>query len=85
MKDGSKEEFECPVAIEFYNKIMGGVDLEDQMANVYELNRNSCKWGKKVFFRLLKSAVVNSWIAYTANSNIEKPHFLISLYFLKKP
>ncbi|XP_035233953.1 piggyBac transposable element-derived protein 3-like [Stegodyphus dumicola] len=38
MKDGSKEEFECPVAIEFYNKIMGGVDLADQMANVYELD-----------------------------------------------
>ncbi|GFU24639.1 rho guanine nucleotide exchange factor 10-like protein [Nephila pilipes] len=34
MKDGSQEEFECPVAIEFCNKIMGGVDLTDQMANV---------------------------------------------------
>ncbi|GFQ81197.1 rho guanine nucleotide exchange factor 10-like protein, partial [Trichonephila clavata] len=43
-KDGSKEEFECPVAIEFYNKIMGGADLADQMANVYELDRKSCKW-----------------------------------------
>ncbi|GFX33405.1 rho guanine nucleotide exchange factor 10-like protein [Trichonephila clavipes] len=64
MKDGSKEEFECPVAIEFYNKIMGGVDLADQMANVYELDRKSCKWWKKVCFRLLMSAVVNSWIAY---------------------
>ncbi|GFQ69053.1 piggyBac transposable element-derived protein 4 [Trichonephila clavata] len=31
MKDGSKEDFECHVAIEFYNKIMGGVDLEYQM------------------------------------------------------
>ncbi|GFT90567.1 piggyBac transposable element-derived protein 4 [Nephila pilipes] len=39
MRDGSKEEFECPVAI--YNKIMGGVDLSDQMANVYELDRKS--------------------------------------------
>ncbi|GFR12232.1 rho guanine nucleotide exchange factor 10-like protein [Trichonephila clavata] len=47
IKDGSKEEFECPVAIEFYNKIMGGLDLEDQMANVYELNRKSSKWWEK--------------------------------------
>ncbi|GFR04277.1 rho guanine nucleotide exchange factor 10-like protein [Trichonephila clavata] len=71
MRDGSKEEFECPVAIEFYNKIMGGVDLEDQRANVYELNRKSCKWWKKSnFFRLLMSAVVNSWIAYIADLNI---------------
>ncbi|GFW16739.1 rho guanine nucleotide exchange factor 10-like protein [Trichonephila clavipes] len=80
MKDGSKE-FECPVAIEFYNKIMGGVDLADQMANVYELDRKSCKWWKKVFFRLLLSTVVNSWIAY----HELKPHFLISLYLLQKP
>ncbi|GFR14276.1 rho guanine nucleotide exchange factor 10-like protein [Trichonephila clavata] len=64
MKDGSKEEFECPVAIEFYNKIMGGVDLADQMTNVYGLDRKSCKWWKKVIFQLLMSAVVNSWIAY---------------------
>ncbi|GFY45276.1 hypothetical protein TNIN_4581 [Trichonephila inaurata madagascariensis] len=64
MKDGSKEEFECPVAMEFYNKIIGGVDLADQMANVYELDRKSCKWWKKVFFRLLMSTVVNSWIAF---------------------
>ncbi|XP_035232439.1 uncharacterized protein LOC118204217 [Stegodyphus dumicola] len=39
-------------------------DLTDQMANVYELDRTSCKWWKKVIFRLLMSAVVNSWIAY---------------------
>ncbi|GFU35517.1 rho guanine nucleotide exchange factor 10-like protein [Trichonephila clavipes] len=49
MKNGSKE-FECPMAIEFYNKIMRGVDLADQMANVYELDRKSCKWWEKVFF-----------------------------------
>ncbi|GFQ89713.1 hypothetical protein TNCT_637731 [Trichonephila clavata] len=38
MKDGIKEEFDCPVAIEFYNKIMVGADLVDQMANVYGLD-----------------------------------------------
>ncbi|GFQ67121.1 rho guanine nucleotide exchange factor 10-like protein [Trichonephila clavata] len=64
MKNGSKEEFKCPVAIEFYNKIMGEVDLADQMANLYGLDHKSCKWWKKVFFHLLMSAVVNSWIAY---------------------
>ncbi|GFR11196.1 piggyBac transposable element-derived protein 4 [Trichonephila clavata] len=64
MKDGSKEEFKCLVAIEFYNKILGGVDLTDQMTTVYKLDRKSCKWWKKVFFCLLISGVVNSWIAY---------------------
>ncbi|GFT31484.1 f-box DNA helicase 1 [Nephila pilipes] len=73
MRDGSKEEFECPVAIEFYNKIMGGVDLADQMANVYELDRKSSKWWKKVFFRLLMSAVVNSWIVYCELKHRKNP------------
>ncbi|GFR11072.1 piggyBac transposable element-derived protein 4 [Trichonephila clavata] len=75
MKDGSKEEFECSVASEFDNKIMGGVDLEDQMANVYELDRKPCKWWKKVFFRLLMSAVVNSWIAYCELKHRKTPLF----------
>ncbi|GFQ79995.1 rho guanine nucleotide exchange factor 10-like protein [Trichonephila clavata] len=43
---------------------MGGVDLADQMANVYGLDRTSCKWWKKAFFRLLMSSEVNSWIVY---------------------
>ncbi|GFQ95147.1 rho guanine nucleotide exchange factor 10-like protein [Trichonephila clavata] len=47
MKDGSKEEFKCPVVNEFYNKIMRGVDLADQIANVYGLDQKSCKWWKK--------------------------------------
>ncbi|GFQ78951.1 rho guanine nucleotide exchange factor 10-like protein [Trichonephila clavata] len=64
MKYGSNEEFECSEAIEFYNKIMRGVNLEDQKTNTYKLDQKSCKWFKKVFFRLLMSAVVNSWIAY---------------------
>ncbi|GFQ80338.1 rho guanine nucleotide exchange factor 10-like protein [Trichonephila clavata] len=50
MKEGSKEEFECLVAIEFYNKIMGAVDLADQMLNVYGLDRKSCKSWKKYCF-----------------------------------
>ncbi|GFR09941.1 rho guanine nucleotide exchange factor 10-like protein [Trichonephila clavata] len=83
MKDGSKEEFECPVAIEFYNKIMGGAELADQMANAYGLDRKSCKWWKKVFFPLLMSTVVNSWIAYS-ELKYQKPHFMISLYLLQK-
>ncbi|GFT08085.1 rho guanine nucleotide exchange factor 10-like protein [Nephila pilipes] len=49
-KDESKEEFECPESIEFYNKIKGSVNLADQMANVYELDRKSCRWWEKSIF-----------------------------------
>ncbi|GFQ95651.1 rho guanine nucleotide exchange factor 10-like protein [Trichonephila clavata] len=75
MTDGSKEEFECPVAIEFYNKIMESVELADQMANVYELDRKSCKWWKNVFFCPLMSTVVNSWIAYCELKHRKTPLF----------
>ena len=43
MKDGSKQDVPCPVAIYFYNQTMGGVDLEDQMITLYELDRKSQK------------------------------------------
>ncbi|GFR30695.1 rho guanine nucleotide exchange factor 10-like protein [Trichonephila clavata] len=82
IKDGSKEEFERPVAIEFYNKIMGGVHLSDQMANVYEFNPKSCKWWKKVSFRLLMNAVVNSWIAYCELKHRKTPLAPIPIVFL---
>ncbi|GFS35902.1 rho guanine nucleotide exchange factor 10-like protein [Trichonephila inaurata madagascariensis] len=52
---------------------MGGVDLSDQMANVYELDRKSCEWWKKVFVCLLMSAVVNSWIAYSELKHRKTP------------
>jgi hypothetical protein len=66
MKDGSSKEFGCPIAIADYNKIMGGVDLADQKAAVYDINRKSTKWWKKVFFKLLMLSVVNSWIIHQA-------------------
>ncbi|GFR18969.1 piggyBac transposable element-derived protein 4 [Trichonephila clavata] len=72
MKDVSKEGFECPVAIEFYNKIMGGVDLADQMTIGYKF-RKYCMWWKRVVFRLLMSAVVNSWIAYCGLKHRKTP------------
>ena len=43
MKDGSKKDIPCPVAIKFYNQTMGGVDLADQMITLYELDRKSQK------------------------------------------
>ncbi|GFR07067.1 piggyBac transposable element-derived protein 4 [Trichonephila clavata] len=78
MKDGNKEEFECPLVIKFFFasifKFTGGVDLADQMANVYELDGKSCKCGGGgVFFRLLMSAVINSRIAYCELKHRKSP------------
>lgn len=67
--------------IEFYNKIMGGVDLSDQKVGTYDFDRKSKKWWKKVFFRLLMITVVNSWILYeeTKKKKIQLIDFFVPL------
>jgi len=59
-RNGEKKTVPCPTAIAFYNKTMGGVDRNDQMATVYEMDRKSTKWWKKVFFRLTMMAVTDA-------------------------
>ena len=49
-KDGSGRWVSCPEAIQSYRKIMGGVDLADQISGLYDLDRKSLKWWKKVFY-----------------------------------
>ena len=63
-KDGSRETIPCPEAIVLYRKIMGGVDLADKMAGLYDLDRKSLKWRKKFFYRFLLFAAVNSWVVF---------------------
>ncbi|XP_046407856.1 macrophage metalloelastase-like [Ischnura elegans] len=46
-KDGTKLVVDCPAAICFYNRYMGGVDLSDQKVSVYDFDRRSKKWWKK--------------------------------------
>ena len=81
-KDGSTKETPCPESIKFYRKIMGGVDIADQMAGVYDLDRKSLKWWKKVFYRLLLFTSVNAWIIYKeVKRHPQKPlfDFIVSL------
>ena len=74
MKDESKKDVPCPVAIKFYNQTMGGVDLADQMITLYELDRKSQKWWRKVFFRLLMTAVHNAFIIYCETNHQKFPY-----------
>ncbi|KAG5861133.1 hypothetical protein JTB14_017912 [Gonioctena quinquepunctata] len=74
MKDGTSKEIDCPEAIVFYNCNMGGVDLADQMIPSYEHDRKSRKWWKKVFFRLLMTAVYNAYIIYTEVNKKKIPY-----------
>lgn len=63
-KDGCKKTFDCPEAIVFYNKFMGGVDKSDQYSTYYQVDRKSNKWWKRMFNRLLLITVSNAWILH---------------------
>ena len=45
--------------IHYYNKYMGGVDSNDQLMHYSAFSRQTVKWWKKSFFRLLNLAMVN--------------------------
>ncbi len=60
----TKEAIVKPDVMNEYNKFMGGVDLNDQLAKYSAFNRRSCKWWKKVFFRLLNLVMVNAYVLY---------------------
>ncbi|XP_054734553.1 uncharacterized protein LOC129242016 [Anastrepha obliqua] len=75
MKDGTEAEFPCPDIVKTYRAIMGGVDLADQMSGLYDISRKSNKWWKKVFYRGMMMAAVNTWVIYS-ELNRKKPDFL---------
>ena len=57
-------EVRRPVLIGDYNKNMGGVDQMDQMLVYYALGRKSIKWYKRIFWRIIEIALVNSFILH---------------------
>ena len=73
-KDGTTQNISCPVPIVFYNKYMGGVDHADQMFGLYDLERKSKKWWRKVFFRLLLTAVFNVYIIIMEKNHKKMPY-----------
>lgn len=80
-KDGRQKIVSCPEAVAFYNKYMGGVDLADQFSSLYDYNRKSTKWWRRVFFKLLMQAVVNAWIIFKELKHRDTPFlsFLVTL------
>lgn len=81
MKDGNVVRIDCPDIVASCRKIMGGVDVADQMNGVYDFDRKSVKWWKKVFYKLLMTTAVNSCVIYSEqNEKIDSfKNFLINL------
>lgn len=72
-KYGKKVAVNCPDVFLTYNDMMGGVDLSDQKVSLYDFNRKSLKWWKKVFHKLLMTSVVNSLIIFQTATNSKSP------------
>ena len=73
-KDGTVKEVAGPVPIAFYNKYMGKVDHADQMIGLYDLERKSHKWWRKVFFCLRLTAVYKSYIIFCKTNQKRIPY-----------
>lgn len=64
MRDGSKKESNCLLAVKEYNKYMGGVDQADFKCAVNGRSRKSTKWWHRIFFGLLDRTLGNAFIVY---------------------
>ena len=64
LRDGSKKEFDCPLAVKKYNMYMGGVDLADFRCAVNGRSRKSPKSWHRIFFELLDRTLANSFVVF---------------------
>ena len=62
LRDGSKKEFDCPLAVKEYNRYMGGVDLADFQSAVNGRSCKSPKWWDRIFGGLLDRTLANSFV-----------------------
>ncbi|CAK1593089.1 unnamed protein product [Parnassius mnemosyne] len=81
LKTGSVITVPAPEIVAFYRRAMFGVDRNDRMVGEHEFERKSKKWWRKVFYRLLKMAIVNSWVIYRekVNKKCAMKDFLVEL------
>lgn len=54
----------CPAVVSVYNSHMGNVDLLDSNIGRHHIKIRSKRWYLRIFFHLLDTMVINSWILY---------------------
>ncbi|XP_071486003.1 piggyBac transposable element-derived protein 3-like [Diadema antillarum] len=64
MKDGTKKEVKCPIAIADYNENMGDVDKADMLRTLDRVNQKSMKWWHRIFWGILDITFVNAYVVY---------------------
>lgn len=70
-KTKSKVDISCPRAVLTYNKFMGGVDLLDGLVSYYRINIRSKKYYHKLIFHFVDVALVNSWLLYRRDCDMQ--------------
>ena len=63
-----------PSVVDVYNNNMNGVDTADQLTVFYSFVRKTRKWWRKVFFWLMETSVVNSYLLYKQSVARPKSH-----------
>ncbi|XP_068623829.1 piggyBac transposable element-derived protein 4-like [Battus philenor] len=53
-----------PKAMVYYNNLMSGVDLQDQILSYYPVQRKSLRWYKKLFVHMLQMSLSNAFYLY---------------------
>lgn len=64
---GERMPIECPKSISDYNKFMGGVDRFDQYMATYSVAQKSRWWWLKLFYYMLDTSIVNSYLLYKSS------------------
>ncbi len=64
-----------PVVVHTYNQHLNGVDIADQHAVYYSLLRKTVKWWRKLFFWVVETAVVNSYVIHI--TTLSRPNHLV--------
>jgi len=67
-RGGEEKQVVTSPVLKGYIEFMRGVDVHDQMRGAYTSQVRSPKWWHRVFFFLLDTAVLNSYILYKAMS-----------------
>lgn len=65
--DESTGDQRKPEIITFYNLTKGGVDVADELSSNYNVSRNSRRWPLTIFFSLLNTSSINSYVIYSSN------------------
>ena len=61
-RGGDRQPIYKPSCIVDYTRLMGGVDLSDQLMSYYHFLRKTCKWWRKLWVHLLNMCIMNAFV-----------------------